>query len=193
MSNSPTQTFVFYGDGASANASVIKAIRASLVFGAIIAAAVAGVIFSWPGMTLAIIAVVFGIYVLIRGVIQFVTGAFAPGVTSSGRVLSIILGVLLIAASIFMLRNVENSLTVLGLLIGLSWILDGIAIVIAASRDRSRGISVIAGIVSIVAGIVFLFIPSDGVAFLTYFAGAVFVLLSVLQVIGAILVGKARG
>jgi uncharacterized membrane protein HdeD (DUF308 family) len=192
MSNSPTQTFVFYGDGASANASVIKAIRASLVFGAIIAAAVAGVIFAWPGMTLAIIAVVFGIYVLIRGVIQFVTGAFAPGVTSAGRVLGIILGVLLIAASIFMLRNVENSLTVLGLLIGLSWILDGVAIVIAASRDRSRSISLIAGIVSIVAGIVFLFIPSDGVAFLTYFAGAVFVLLAVLQVIGAILVGKSR-
>jgi uncharacterized membrane protein HdeD (DUF308 family) len=192
MSNSPTQTFVFYGDGASANASVIRAIRASLVFGAVVAAAVAGVIFAWPGISLAIIAVVFGIYVLIRGVVQLATGAFAPGVTSAGRVLSIVLGVLLIAASIFMLRNVENSLTVLGLLIGLSWILDGIAIVIASSRDRSRGISLVAGIVSLGAGIVFLFIPSDGVAFLTYFAGAVFILLALLQVVGAILVGRAR-
>lgn len=192
MTNSPTQNFVFYGDGASTNKSVVAAIRTGLVIGAIITAAVAAVIFAWPNITLGIIAVVFGIYVLIRGIIRLASGIFAPGLTGGGRTLSIVLGVLLIAAAIFMMRNLENSLAVLGFLIGLAWIIDGIATLIESSRDGSRAFSIVAGVVSIVAGIIFLLVPVTGVAFLTYFTAAVFVLLALLQVVGAVMVGKTR-
>ena len=192
MSDSPTPTFVFYGDGAAQNKSVIAAIRTALVIGAVFAAAVAGVIFAWPGITLGIIAVVFGIYVLVRGIIRFVSGVFAPGITGAGRTLSIILGVLLIAASIFMLRHLDDTLAVLGLLIGLSWIIDGIATVVESSRDTSRALSLVSGIVSILAGVVFLFIPANGVVFLTFFTAGVFILLAILQIVAAILVGKSR-
>jgi len=191
MSNSPTQSFVFYGDGAAQNKSVVAAIRTGLVIGAVLAAIVAVLIFSWPGV-LPTIAVIFGIYVLVRGIIRFTAGIFAPGLTGPGRTLSIILGVLLVAASIFMLRNLDSTIAVIGLLIGLAWIIDGIATVVESSRDRSRGVSLVAGIISILAGVVFLFIPSDGVLFLTYFTGAVFALLAILQLVGAFMVGRAR-
>lgn len=191
MSNSPTQSFVFYGDGAAQNKSVVAAIRTGLVIGAVLAAIVAVLIFSWPGV-LPTIAVIFGIYVLVRGIIRLTAGIFAPGLTGPGRTLSIILGVLLVAASIFMLRNLDSTIAVIGLLIGLAWIIDGIATVVESSRDRSRGVSLVAGIISILAGVVFLFIPSDGVLFVTYFTGAVFALLAILQLVGAFMVGRAR-
>jgi len=192
MSQQSTQGFVFYGDGDAENKAAVGAIRTGLIIGAIITAVVAGIIFAWPGVTLAIVAVVFGLFILIRGIVRLIAGIFAPGFSAGGRVISIIIGVLLVAASIFMLRNLEGSLLVLGLLIGLSWIIDGIATLIESSRDGARGFSIVAGIIGILAGIVVLFVPVGGVVFLTYFTASVLIVLAILQLIGAIMVGKTR-
>lgn len=192
MSTQSTESFAFYGDGAEQNKKAVAVIRTGLIIGAILTAVVAGIIFAWPGITLAIIAVVFGLYILVRGVVRLVAGIFAPGYSAGGRVLSILLGVLLLAASVFMLRNLEGSLLVLGLLIGLSWIIDGIATLVESSRDGSRAWSIVTGIIGIVAGIVVLFVPVGGVVFLTYFTAIVFIVLAILQIVAAIMVGKAR-
>ncbi len=184
--------FEFYGDAGSHNKQAVGAIRTGLVLGAVLTAIVGTVIFVWPAITLAIIAVVFGLFVLIRGIFRLVAGIFAPGISAAGRVLSIILGVLLIAAAVFVLRNLEAGLAVLGLLIGLSWIIDGIATLVESRNDGSRAFSIVTGVISIVAGVVILFVPVSGVAFLTLFAGAVFIVLAILQIVGAILVGRVR-
>lgn len=193
MNQTSSQSFVFYGDGAAHNKSALRAIRIGLIVGAVITAVVAGVIFAMPNITLGIIAIVFGLYVLVRGIYRLVSGIAAPELTGAGRILSIVIGILLIIAAVFMLRNLSSGIEILGLLIGLSWIIDGIATVIEAARDKSRGFSIGAGIIGVVAGIVILCVPTGGVLFVTYFTGAVFILLAIAQIIAAIRVGRVSG
>lgn len=183
---------MFYGDSADQTKAAVKAIRTSLIIGGILTLLVGGVILAWPNATLAVIAVVFGLFILIRGIVRLAVGIFGPGLTAGGRTLSIILGILLLAAAIFVLRNLEAGLAVIGLLIGLSWIIDGIATLIESGKGASRGFSIFAGIVSIVAGVVVLFVPVTGVAFLVLLTGIVFLILGVLQIIGAIVVGRTK-
>lgn len=192
MSQENVQGFVFYGDSADQTKAAVKAIRTSLIIGGILTLLVGGVILAWPNATLAVIAVVFGLFILIRGIVRLAVGIFGPGLTAGGRTLSIILGILLLAAAIFVLRNLEAGLAVIGLLIGLSWIIDGIATLIESGKGASRGFSIFAGIVSIVAGVVVLFVPVTGVAFLVLLTGIVFLILGVLQIIGAIVVGRTK-
>ncbi len=192
MSQQNVQGFVFYGDSADQTNSVVKAIRTGLIVGAVLTAIVGGLILAWPGITLAVVAVVFGIFILVRGIVRLAAGIFGPGLSAGGRTLSIILGILLIAAAIFVLRNLEAGLAVLGLLIGLSWIIDGIAMLVESAKGPARGFSTVAGVISVIAGVVVLFIPVSGVAVLTVLAGVVFLVLAVLQIIGAIMVGRNR-
>lgn len=192
MSQQNVQGFVFYGDSADQTASAVKAIRTGLVIGAVLALLAGGFILAFPAGALAVIAVVFGIFILLRGIVRLALGLFGPGLSAGGRTLSIILGILLIAASIFVLRNLEAGLAVLGLLIGLSWIVDGIAMLVESGRGAVRGFSIVAGIISVIAGVVVLFVPVTGVAVLTIFTAIVFLVLGVLQVVGAIMVGRNR-
>ena len=192
MSQQNVQGFVFYGDSADQTNAVVKAIRTGLIIGAVLTAVVGGLILGLPGITLAVIAVVFGLFILVRGIVRLAAGIFGPGLSAGGRTLSIILGILLIAAAIFVLRNLEAGLAVLGLLIGLSWIIDGIAMLVESAKGPARGFSTVAGLISVIAGVVVLFIPVSGVAVLTVLAGVVFLVLAVLQIVGAILVGRKR-
>ncbi|MEY4101901.1 MAG: hypothetical protein RIR88_35 [Actinomycetota bacterium] len=185
------QGFAFYGDGHETAKQTIKVIQTGLVIGAVLAAVFGGLILAWPGATLLVIAVLLGLYFLIRGVVRLVAGIFAPGLTAGGRTLSNILGILLIAVGIFALKNPGDSLAILGILIGLSWIIDGIATLVEASRAVSRGFAIAAGIISIAAGVVVLFVPIEGVAVLTLVAGIFLIVIAVAQIVGAIALGAS--
>jgi uncharacterized membrane protein HdeD (DUF308 family) len=185
------QGFAFYGDGHENTKQTIKVIQTGLIIGAVLSGIFGGLILGWPGATLLVIAVLIGLYFLIRGVVRLVAGIFAPGLTAGGRTLSIILGVLLIAVGIFALKNPGDSLALLGILIGLSWIIDGIASLIEASRALSRGFAITAGLLSIIAGVVVLFVPIEGVAVLAIVAGVFLLVIAVAQLVGAIALGSA--
>jgi len=185
------QGFAFYGDGHENTKQTIKVIQTGLVIGAVLSGIFGGLILGWPGATLLVIAVLIGLYFLIRGVVRLVAGIFAPGLTAGGRTLSIILGILLIAVGIFALKNPGDSLALLGILIGLSWIIDGIASLVEASRALSRGFAITAGLLSIIAGIVVLFVPIEGVAVLAMVAGVFLLVIAIAQLVGAIALGSA--
>lgn len=188
MSN--TTTFAFYGDSQENARETVKAIQTSLIIGAVLSAIVGTILLAWTGAALFIVAMVLGIYFVVRGIVRLVSGIFAPGLTAGGRTLSIILGILLVVVGIFVLKNPGDSLALLGILIGLSWIIDGIATLVESSQAVSRGFAIVAGILGIVAGIVVLFVPLESVAVLTMIAGLFLVVIAVAQIIGAIVLGS---
>ena len=188
MSN--TTTFAFYGDSQENARETVKAIQTSLIIGAVLSAIVGTILLAWTGAALFIVAMVLGIYFVVRGIVRLVSGIFAPGLTAGGRTLSIILGILLVVVGIFVLKNPGDSLALLGILIGLSWIIDGIATLVESSQAVSRGFAIVAGILGIVAGIVVLFVPLESVAVLTMIAGLFLVVIAVGQIIGAIVLGS---
>lgn len=185
---SDSQGIVYVLDGAAANKAAVKSIRTGLIIGAVLALIAAGVLLAWPGATLVVIGVVFGIYILVRGISRLAFGIFGPGLTGLGRTLSIVLGVLLIAAAIFVFANLVTGLAILGILIGLSWILDGIATLVESNK---RALPIVVGIVSIVAGVVVLFIPIGALAALVWIFAIFLIVVAIFSVIGAITVGRA--
>ncbi len=124
----------------------------------------------WPGLTLVTFVYLFGLYILVLGLISIF-----QGVTSISHhktwILTLLLGVLELGVGVFLLRNPGVSFAILILLIGFSFILYGIFEVIGSLADNratstGKTLAIITGVLGILAGIVVFFQPEEsGVAF----------------------------
>jgi uncharacterized membrane protein HdeD (DUF308 family) len=116
----------------------ISGIRVAFAVSAVVAIAIGTILLVWTEATLAVIAVLFGLYFVISGVVRIVRGVASTGSAAGGRVLNIVLGVLVLIRGILALRNPEGSLAVLGLLVGIVWIVEGVAALVEYTTDSSR-------------------------------------------------------
>ena len=116
----------------------------------------------WPGRTLVVIAVLFGIQLIVMGIFRF-AGAFAHDERSGGtRVLLAVLGVLSLIIGLFAVRHALITLLALAVLLGIFWIISGaIELVTSLSRadTQHRGWTAAMGVLSVLAGIVVLAYP----------------------------------
>jgi uncharacterized membrane protein HdeD (DUF308 family) len=190
--SSPTSVngFIYYGNSAEATKQTVKTVRTGLIIGAVITAIVGILMLVFPEKTALLAGIIFGIFVLIRGIVRVVVGIGGPGLTGLGRTLSIIIGVILMAAGVIILVNITVGVEVLAIIIGISWIIDGIATLIESSRAAARAFSIVTGIISVLAGVAMFFLGGLGVALIMMVIGAVALALAVVQVVGAIAVGR---
>ncbi|PPF85560.1 hypothetical protein C5B96_05675 [Subtercola sp. Z020] len=169
---------------------VLRHFKAALWVGAVLSVVVGILVLAWPGSTLEVVAFLFGLYFFVVGLVRIavgiVNGTLSPGV----RVLSVVLGVLLLVSGVIALRNPFASLTVLGLVIGVSWIFEGILALTQTVNDSSKWYATLLGVLSIVAGIVFVFAPVSSLALLTVFAAWTFIVLGVFQAMSAVTLGR---
>jgi uncharacterized membrane protein HdeD (DUF308 family) len=116
----------------------------------------------WPGRTLIVIAVLFGIQLIVTGIFRFV-GAFASDDRTGGtRVLLVVLGALSLIIGLYAVRHVLITLLALALLLGIFWIVSGTVELFTALSHRGmrgRGWTEVMGIFSVLAGIVVLAYP----------------------------------
>jgi len=119
-------------------------------------------VLAWPGRTLVVIAVLFGIQLIVTGIFRFV-GAFASDDLAGGtRVLLVVLGALSLIIGLYAVRHILITLLALALLLGIFWIVSGAVELFAALSHREmrgRGWTELMGILSILAGIVVLAYP----------------------------------
>jgi uncharacterized membrane protein HdeD (DUF308 family) len=189
--NSPDiQGFAFNGDGHETAKQTLKVIRAGLVIGAILSALFGVLILTATGQVLEVVAVLFGIYFIIRGAVRLGTGLFSGAFGGAGRALNIIIGLLLLVVGVLAVFHPAEILAVIGILIGISWIIDGIVSLVESSKSPSKAFSIIAGIISVIAGFVVVLLPLEGVAVLTMIAGIFLLVIAIVQIIGAIMIGK---
>jgi len=183
--------FIYYGNSAEATKQTVRTVRTGLIIGAVITAIVGILMLVFPQGTAVLAGIIFGIFVLIRGIVRVIVGIGGPGLTGLGRTLSIVIGVILLAAGVAILVNISVGVEVLAIIIGISWIIDGIATLIESSRAAARAFSIVTGIISILAGVAMFFLGGQGVAIIMIVIGAVALALAVVQVVGAIAVGRA--
>jgi uncharacterized membrane protein HdeD (DUF308 family) len=116
----------------------------------------------WPGRTLLVVAVLFGIQLIVMGIFRF-AGAFASDdLTGGTRVLLAVLGVLSLIIGLYAVRHVLITLLALALLLGIFWIVSGALELFTALSRREmqyRGWTALMGILSVLAGIVVLVYP----------------------------------
>jgi uncharacterized membrane protein HdeD (DUF308 family) len=130
-------------------------------------------VLAWPHASLAVVGVLFGIYLLVSGVLQLVA-AFGTHTETSMRVLAFISGALSILLGLFCLRGALETILLLALWIGIGWLFRGIAMVVAAASDPhmpARGWQIFAGMVGAAAGVVVLITPVTSITVLTVLAG----------------------
>ena len=190
MSNIVTG-FDFRIDPANLSKSEITGVRIAIAVSAVLAIVLGILILVWPQSTIALVALLFGLYFLVSGAVRVGRGIFTNGASGGSRVVNILLGVLLLVAGIIAIRNPLDSLVVLALVIGISWIIEGVAALVETAPDSSKWFGTILGVVSVVAGIVVLMSPLESIAVLVVVGGAFLIASGVIQLMQAFTFGRA--
>ncbi|MFF5186526.1 HdeD family acid-resistance protein [Streptomyces sp. NPDC000345] len=167
-----------------------------VVLGTGIASLVLGVlVLVWPGASLFAAGVLFGLYLVISGVLQLAS-AFGTHRATSLRVLGFVSGALSLLLGLFCFRGPLQSVLLLALWIGIGWLIRGVTQILAAAHDSAvpaRGWQILLGLVTFAAGIVLIDAPFESVAVLTLVGGIWLVAVGVVEIVTALRIrGRAR-
>jgi uncharacterized membrane protein HdeD (DUF308 family) len=159
--------------------------RAAFLLG--LATAILGIIVAAvPEASLAVIAVLLGVLVIFSGIYNVVE-AFRGD--ERGRVWRGIAGVVFIVAGLVLIRHLHLSLALIGLVIGLTWVVQGLAALIAGvsggATRMGTGWAIFFGVISLIAGIVVISAPIASITTLAILMGIWFVVMGVLEMFGA--------
>ena len=156
-----------------------------LAIGVAVAGVVIGVMMLvWPEATLKVVGALFGIWLLLHGVVRIVQAITGPAGEGAERAIVAVIGVLFVIAGVIALRNLLESLALLITLIGLMWLIGGILELISAFGGPGgyRGWRIVAGVLSIVVALIVLFWPDESLITLVYLTGIWLIVSSLLQV-----------
>jgi uncharacterized membrane protein HdeD (DUF308 family) len=141
----------------------------------------------WPGLTLVTAAVLFGLEMLVTGVF-WLAGSVTGDEPGRQRWLQAVAGLLALVAGILCLRAPFQTIAVLALLLGVTWVVGGVAEVFHGF-GRS-GWSVFSGAVTAIGGIVVLVWPVASLIALAWLLAVVLIVLGAMAVAGAVGVGR---
>ncbi|WP_067856539.1 HdeD family acid-resistance protein [Nocardia shimofusensis] len=161
--------------------------QAILVTG-VISVLVGIVVLVWPGKTLLVAGILFGIYLVVSGALQLVS-AFGATKTAGMRVLYFLSGALSIVVGVFCFRDELTSILLLGLWIGIGWLFRGVALMVAVVSEPTlpgRGWQGLFGVLTIIAGVILVIWPVSSIATLTLVAGIWLIVLGVTEIVTAI-------
>jgi len=165
--------------------------KASLVIGGI--SLILGLIVAFhPTESLVAIAVLLGVLMIVSGIFQLVR---ALGADEGSKVWPAIAGILFILGGIVLIRHLNLSLALIGLFIGFTWVIQGVAALLAGFSGhryagRVRWWPVVFGAVSLIAGIIVVSTPVASVTTLAILIGIWFAVMGVFQIIDGLI---ARG
>ena len=123
----------------------------------------------WPGLTVALLILLFGVFVLVGGVIGLIV-SLASMSTDKFWWLELIFSLLAIGLAVYLLRNPVEAATIFIFLIGITFLVRGVVDIVEGLFDRTRKgdrrvLSIVLGLIGIIAGIIVLSNPlTAGVA-----------------------------
>jgi uncharacterized membrane protein HdeD (DUF308 family) len=150
----------------------------------------------WPGRTLIVVAVLFGIQLIVTGIFRFAAAFASDDLTGGTRVLLAVLGVFSLIIGLYAVRHVLITLLALALLLGIFWIISGaVELFTALSRRgmRGRGWTATMGILSVLAGIVVLVYPGITLVVLAVVLGVWLLVFGAMQIFLAFQIRSLAG
>jgi uncharacterized membrane protein HdeD (DUF308 family) len=144
----------------------------------------------WPGQSILVAAVLFGVYLLVSGIGQTIA-AFTVDVPGGSRVLLFISGVLSVVLGVFAFRDFNDGAAVwlLATWIGVGFIVQGVAETVLVIRHKElpdRGWYIFLGVLTVLAGMVVLVWPIDSIVVLAIVAGAWLVVIGITEIVWAL-------
>lgn len=141
----------------------------------------------WPNVTVAVVALLLGAWLLISGIFSLV-GSFTAEGDTGARVLMGIAGGISIILGVLCFRGILQAVEILALFVGIGWLMQGIFQTIfgvQAKGQAGRGWTIFLGLLSIVAGVVVLVWPAPSLTVLAWISGIWLALLGLITIIGA--------
>ncbi|MER7765379.1 HdeD family acid-resistance protein [Kitasatospora sp. NPDC096140] len=165
-----------------------KAAWQVLLVAGLVSLALGIVVFAWPEETLRVVGVLFGLYLLVIGIVQLVA-AFGTHAATALRVLAFISGAICVMLGLLCFRSAAESLLLLALWIGIGWLFRGITQLAAAISDPqmpARGWQAFAGVANTLAGVLLMVWPVGSIKALTVLAGCWLLILGLIEIVTAI-------
>jgi uncharacterized membrane protein HdeD (DUF308 family) len=145
-------------------------------------------VLAWPSETLLVIAVLFGVQLIISGIFRFVGALASDDLTGGTRVMLALLGVLSIIIGLWAVRHAVLTLVALIVFLGIFWVVNGLIEIFAALSHRGmpdRGWSVLMGVLSAIAGIIVLAYPGLTLVGLAVILGIWLLVFGILEIVAA--------
>ncbi len=179
-----------YGEQQVPPGALTGAWQAALFLGAL--TLILGLIVTFhPSGSLNVIAILLGILMILSGIFHLIR-IFDP--KEAHRVWLGIAGLLFVVIGVILIRHLHLTLALIGLFIGISWIVQGlVALIGGISGDVREGRAwwVIFGIVSVIAGIVVATAPLSSLSVLAVLIGIWFIVMGLFEIIGGIMLRRA--
>ena len=155
-----------------------------MVFAGVVTVILGLIVALHPSGSLNVIAVLLGVLLVISGIFNLVQ-VFDRSETH--RVWLGIAGLLLVVIGVVLIRHLDLTVALVGLVIGITWIVQGLAALVDAFSgepgDR-RGWWILFGLISLVAGIVVVVVPATSVTVLAVLVGIWFIVTGLVEIVG---------
>ena len=143
-----------------------------------------------PGGSLNVVAVLLGVLALISGIFQLVR-VFDRA--EPHRVWLGISGFVFVVVGVVLIRHLHLTVALIGLLVGITWIVQGIAALIGAFTGSREGAVWwgVFGAISIIGGIVVVAAPTTSITVLTVLLGIWFIIMGIFEIVAAFIIRRA--
>jgi uncharacterized membrane protein HdeD (DUF308 family) len=143
-----------------------------------------------PGGSLNVAAVLFGVLMILSGIFHLIR-IFDP--EEAHRVWLGIAGLMFIVVGVVLIRHLHITVAIVGLLVGITWIVQGLAALVGGiSSDAREGRPwwIAFGAISVIAGIVVASAPVSSLTFLTVLLGIWFIVMGLFEIIGGFMLRR---
>ncbi|QUR67405.1 HdeD family acid-resistance protein [Mycobacterium spongiae] len=150
-------------------------------------------VLAWPGISILVAAIAFGVYLLIAGISQ-VMFAFSLEVSAGSRILLFISGAAALILAVLAFRHFGDAVLLLAIWIGIGFIFRGVATTISAVNDPTlpgRGWSIFIGVISLIAGVVVMASPFESIWILALVVGVWLVVIGACEIASSFGIRKA--
>jgi uncharacterized membrane protein HdeD (DUF308 family) len=147
-----------------------------------------------PSSSVVFVAVVIGIEFVLSGIFHIVASFTSVG--EGHRVWMILIGILSIAVGVFLIRHLNITLSILPVIVGIFWIVQGVMEFFAAVANKemvSRGWNMLLGVVILIAGIVVVSWPIHSIVALAWLTGLSLIFFGAMISMSAFQVKKFAG
>ncbi len=162
-----------------------------LIWVGVLVAVVGGVALAAPAATITFLTVLIALWLLVTGLGRVGLGAVMAVWSTGRRVLSVLTGMVLAAAGVAALLNLQGSAVVLGWAIGIGLLIGAagdVATLVSGRARRSRTALVVLAVAQLVIGVVFLLEPAAGMEGIALLLGGSLVAIGVGAVVGGLVV-----
>jgi uncharacterized membrane protein HdeD (DUF308 family) len=175
---------------AGTEAAAVNSWQATIVLG-VITVTLGLIVTFYPSATVNVISVLFGLLLIASGLFHLIR---VFGGNEAHRVWMGISGLLLVAIGVVMLRHLHLTVALIGLIIGISWIVQGLIALIVSFSGGAReggGWWILFGIFSLVGGIVITAVPTESVKVLAVLIGIWFIFQGLFEIAGGLRIRQA--